>query len=121
MPKTSLHAMGEWQPMAGPARRGGKRASRRAPGDGARRVDVNVGTLRNVERILSEASVPVSRYYVLRELAKAGHGTTSPRLEVALEYLMDHDWVIDGSKGVQWVHSGSPSLQGAIATGRRVA
>lgn len=82
--------------------------------------DVNLGTLRNVEAVLRHASIPVSRYYLLKELERAGRGTTQARLNVALRYLIDHEMAIEGSKGLQWTHSESPSLHRAVALGRRV-
>ncbi len=83
-------------------------------------VDVNVGTLRNVEEVLRGASVPVSRYFILEKLRNEGCSTNQPRLNVALAYLFDHELAIEGEKGIQWVHSGSASLRKAIASGRRV-
>lgn len=80
--------------------------------------DVNLGTLRNVEAVLRHASIPVSRYYLLRELERAGRGTTQARLNVALTYLFDHEMAIEGERGVQWTRSRSASLRRAVATGR---
>ena len=83
-------------------------------------VDVNVGTLRNVEEVLRGASVPVSRYYILQRLKESGRGTNQPRLNVAISYLVDHELAFEGERGLQWVQSGSASLRRAAATGRRV-
>jgi hypothetical protein len=83
-------------------------------------VDVNVGTLRNVEQVLREASIPVSRYFLLKSLRGRGQGTTQPRLNVALDYLFEHDLAMEGERGIQWVRADSPSLHRAISTGRRV-
>lgn len=82
--------------------------------------DVNLGTLLNVEAVLRHVSIPVSRYYLLKELERAGRGTTQNRLNVALKYLFDHEMAIEGERGVQWTHSRSASLARAVATGRRV-
>jgi hypothetical protein len=82
--------------------------------------DVNVGTLRNIEVVLREASIPVSRYFILKQLEQREQGTTQPRLNVALKYLFDHDLAMEGERGIQWAHSGSPNLRRALATGRRV-
>ena len=83
-------------------------------------VDVNVGTLRNVEEVLRAASVPVTRYYVLARLRERGRATNQPRLDVALQYLFDHELAAEGERGIQWTHSGSSSLRRAVASGRRV-
>lgn len=85
-------------------------------------VDVNVGTVREIERILRRGArrVPRSRNWILQRLANAGRSTTRQRLNVALEYLYEHGWVIEGSKGILWTHNESPSLQNAILHGRRL-
>lgn len=82
--------------------------------------DVNLGTLRNVEAVLRHASIPVSRYYLLKELERRNRGTTQSRLNVALKYLFDHEMALEGERGIQWTHSQSASLRRAVATGRRV-
>ncbi|MEK6975786.1 MAG: hypothetical protein AABY18_05540 [Candidatus Thermoplasmatota archaeon] len=87
----------------------------------AQALDVNLGTVRNVEAVLREASVPVSRYYILQRLKERGASTNHPRLELALAYLIEKQFVFEGSKGLQWVHSGSKSLARAALLGRRVA
>jgi hypothetical protein len=82
--------------------------------------DVNLSTVENVRRLLEKAVVPVSRNYLLGELAKRGHTTTRPRLNRALEFFLDLGLAVEGSKGVQWTHSESLSLKRAQATGRRL-
>lgn len=83
-------------------------------------VDVQVGTLERVEAVLRSADAPVSRNYILAALKEQGRGTTSPRLNRALGYLFAHAMAVEGSKGIQWTHSQSPSLARARATGRRL-
>ncbi|MES2154501.1 MAG: hypothetical protein V4510_05130 [bacterium] len=84
------------------------------------RVDVNVGTLHNVEEVLRAASVPVSRYFILERLKEAGRATNQPRLNVAIAYLCSHELAIEGERGIQWTQSGSAALRRAAAAGRRV-
>lgn len=84
------------------------------------RVDVQVGTLERIEGVLQEAQGPVSRNYILAHLKDEGRGTTSPRLNRALAYLFSHGMAVEGSKGIQWTHSQSASLDRAKATGRRL-
>lgn len=83
-------------------------------------LDVNVGTLRNVEEVLKAASVPVSRYFILQRLKEAGRATNQPRLNVAIDYLVEHDLAMEGERGIQWTRNDSASLGRATATGRRV-
>jgi len=83
-------------------------------------LDINLGTVKNVEKVLQEAGVPVTRYFIMKTLAETGQATTAPRLEIALEYLVARELAAEGEKGIQWVHSGSESLRRAIAIGRRV-
>lgn len=87
----------------------------------AQAIDVNLGTVRNVEAVLREAGIPVSRYYILQRLKAKGASTNQPRLNLALDYLIEKEFVFEGSKGLQWTHSGSKSLQRAALLGRRVA
>ncbi len=84
------------------------------------RVDVQVATLEGIEAVLQDAQGPVSRNYILANLKADGRGTTSPRLNRALGYLFRHGMAVEGSKGIQWTHSQSPSLARARAVGRRL-
>ncbi len=81
------------------------------------KVDVQLFTVEKVEAILREAEVPVSRQWILDRLREEGVATTRQRLNRALEYLMGHKWVVEGSKGVLWTHSGSARLRWGIANG----
>jgi hypothetical protein len=82
--------------------------------------DVNLSTVEHVRRLLEKAGVPVSRNFLLSQLARGGHTTTRPRLNRALDFFLELGLAVEGSKGVQWTHSDSPSLQRAQATGRRL-
>jgi hypothetical protein len=86
----------------------------------ARRLDVTLGTAEEVRRLLEDAGIPVSRNWLLGELAKRGHSTTRQRLNRALDFYFDLGMAVEGSKGVQWTHNESPSLARAVALGRRV-
>lgn len=82
--------------------------------------DVNLSTVENVRRLLAKAGAPVSRNFLLAELAKGGHTTSRPRLNRALNFFLDLGLAVEGSKGVQWTHNNSASLKRAQATGRRL-
>lgn len=81
--------------------------------------DVNLSTVERVRRLLEKAGVPVSRNFLLAELAKGGHTTTRPRLNRALNFFLELGLAAEGSKGVQWTHSDSASLKRAARDGRR--
>jgi hypothetical protein len=84
-------------------------------------MDVNLGTVRNVEEVLRKASVPVTRYFILKGLKEQGHSTTQPRLNLALDYLIEKHLAFEGERGIQWTAADSDSLRRAAATGHRVA
>ena len=80
--------------------------------------DVNLSTVERVRTLLDRAGTPVSRNWLLGELAKGGHTTTRARLNRVLGFFFDLGVAVEGSKGVQWTHSESASLRRAQATGR---
>ena len=82
--------------------------------------DINLATVENIQALLQKAGVPVSRNWLLAELSKRGRTTSRPRLNRALNFFLDLGLAVEGSKGIQWTHSTSPSLQRARATGRRL-
>lgn len=86
----------------------------------AQALDVNLGTVRNVEAVLREASIPVSRYYILQRLKERGCSTNQPRLELALKYLIEKEFVFEGSKGLQWTAADTEKLRRAVALSKRV-
>lgn len=87
----------------------------------AQALDVNLGTVRNVEAVLRDADGPVSRYYILQRLKERGASTNQPRLNLALDYLIEKRMVFEGSKGIQWTFSDNEELQRASLVGKRVA
>lgn len=70
--------------------------------------------------LLQEAGDPVSRNWLLLRLKESGHTTSRARLNRALDFCFEHALAIEGSKGIQWTHSTSPSLLRSLAKGRRV-
>ena len=82
--------------------------------------DITLSTAEEVRHLLEKAGVPVSRNWLLRELAASGHSTTRPRLNRALSFYLKLGVAVEGSKGLQWTHSDSPSLKRAQAVGRTV-
>ncbi len=61
--------------------------------------------------------MPVSRNWLLDRLRASGRSTTRPRLNRALSFFFDLGLAVEGSKGIQWTHAKSPSLQSAVLTG----
>jgi hypothetical protein len=70
--------------------------------------------------LLAEAVDPVSRNWLLERLKNSGHTTSRARLNRALDFCFDLGLAVEGSKGVQWTHTTSPSLLRSLAKGRRV-
>lgn len=70
--------------------------------------------------LLREAGNPVSRNWLLERLKQAGHTTSRARLNRALQFCFNLGLAIEGSKGIQWTHTASPSLLGALAKGKRL-
>jgi len=86
----------------------------------ARGPDVNLRTVEAVRDLLMKAGVPVSRNWLLERLARQGRATTRQRLNRAIDFFIKLEVAFEGSKGIQWTHSGSESLARARATGRIV-
>lgn len=82
--------------------------------------DVTLSTVENVRQVLESSPVPISRNKMLELLAQEGHTTTRPRLNRALDFFLELGLAVEGSKGVQWTQSGSPSLKRAKTVGRRL-
>jgi len=90
-------------------------ASRSVP-----RPDITLGTTEGVMSLLREAGDPVSRNWLLSQLKNSGHTTSRARLNRALNFCFEHGLAIEGSKGVQWTHTTSPSLLRALVKGNRL-
>ena len=89
--------------------------SRAAP-----RVDITLGTTEVVMSLLAEVGDPVSRNWLLEKLQESGHTTSRARLNRALQFCFDLGLAIEGTKGVQWTHTTSPSLLSTLARGKRI-
>ncbi len=70
--------------------------------------------------LLAEASDPVSRNWLLGRLKDLGHTTSRARLNRALRFCFNLELAVEGSKGVQWTHTTSPSLLRSLTKGKRV-
>lgn len=70
-----------------------------------------------VEHVLQNAEVAISREELKRRLpVKIMHQT----LNVILEYFDKRGFILDGHKGILWIHNDSPKLERAIAKGREI-
>lgn len=85
-----------------------------------RSPDVTLGTTEIVMSLLQEAGDPVSRNWLLERLKASGHTTSRARLNRALRFCFDLSLAVEGSKGIQWTHTTSPSLLRALSKGKRV-
>lgn len=84
------------------------------------RPDITLGTTEVVMSLLQEAGEPISRNRLLDELRKSGHTTSRARLNRALKFCLEFELAVEGSKGVQWTHTTSPSLMRALSKGKRL-
>jgi hypothetical protein len=84
------------------------------------RPDITLGTTEVVMSLLQEAGDPVSRNWLLDRLKETGHTTSRARLNRALSFCFGHGLAIEGSKGVQWTHTTSPSLLRSLSKGKRL-
>lgn len=84
------------------------------------RVDITLGTTEVVMSLIQEAGDPVSRNWLLERLKDSGHTTTRARLNRALDFCLELGLAVEGSKGIQWTHTTSPSLLHALARGKRL-
>lgn len=82
--------------------------------------DITLGTAEGIISILRKKGVPVSRNWILRQLRISGHTTSRARLNRALNFCFEYGLAVEGSKGVQWTHTTSPSLLRALAKGKRL-
>jgi hypothetical protein len=83
-------------------------------------VDVTLGTTEVVMSLLQEAGDPVSRNWLLERLKQTGHTTSRARLNRALQFCLDLGLAVEGSKGIQWTHTTSPSLLKSLVRGKRL-
>lgn len=83
-------------------------------------IDVTLGTTEVVMSLLQEAGNPVSRNWLLERLKQAGHTTSRVRLNRALQFCFDLGLAVEGSRGIQWTHTTSPSLLHALSKGKRL-
>ncbi|MCI4363219.1 MAG: hypothetical protein L3K13_02820 [Thermoplasmata archaeon] len=84
------------------------------------RVDVTLGTTEIVMSALQEAGNPVSRTWLLARLKDTGHTTSRARLNRALGFCFVLGLASEGSKGIQWTHTTSPSLSRSLSRGKRI-
>lgn len=74
----------------------------------------NLKTVLMVEDTLKRANRPMTREDLKKKLpTKVMHQT----LNVILKYLEDSGKIIDGRKGILWIHNPSPKLDKAIEEG----
>jgi len=74
-------------------------------------------TVLTIEQIIQEANELLSREEIKRRLpTKIMHQT----LNVVLEYLEKSGKILDGSKGILWIHNPSNKLKKAIKEGVEV-
>lgn len=63
-----------------------------------------------IERVLKQNNRPMDRDLLRARLALSGRLETESQLAGALSDLHRHGYVVEGSKGVQWVDEASPQI-----------
>ena len=77
----------------------------------------NLKTVLMVEKVLKEAELVITREELKKRLpVQVMHQT----LNVVLEYLEEKGLIIDGHKGILWVHNDNPKLKEAIRRGTEI-
>lgn len=70
-----------------------------------------------VERVLQNSNIVISREELKRRLpVKIMHQT----LNVILDYFEKRGFILDGHKGILWIHNDNPKLKRAIEKGREI-
>ncbi len=66
-------------------------------------------TLRVIEDVLAKAAVPLSRYQIRKALRER---ISQPLLDEALDYMADHEMVLDEGPGgkVLWIRTSAATL-----------
>ena len=74
----------------------------------------NLKTMLMVENVLKEAETTLTREELKERLpVQIMHQT----LNVILEYMEQRNLILDGHKGILWIHNDSPKLREAIRRG----
>ena len=84
------------------------------------RIDVDLGAAEAVITLLRRAGDPVSRDWLLEQLIDLGRTTTHAQLDRILRFCFHLGLAVEGSKGIQWIHTASPSLLQALSNGKRL-
>ncbi len=74
-------------------------------------------TVLMIEDVLKKANLAMTREQLKRKLGKKVMHQT---LNVVLKYLEDSGKILDGRKGIVWIHNESPKLDKAIREGLKV-
>jgi hypothetical protein len=81
-------------------------------------VLTGVALLDAIEAALRQSGEPMSPEQLRRTLEAS---VDEAELQAALAYLIRHEMVVHGGRGIQWTKTYSPSLAKAAAAGRRLA
>jgi len=74
----------------------------------------NLKTMLMVEKVLKDAETTLTREEIKNRLpVQIMHQT----LNVILEYMEQRNLILDGHKGILWIHNDSPKLREAIRRG----
>ncbi len=74
-------------------------------------------TVLMIEDVLKKSNLAMTREQLKKKLGKKVMHQT---LNVVLKYLEDSGKILDGRKGIVWIHNESPKLDKAIREGLKV-
>ena len=76
----------------------------------------NLRTMLMIERVLKDAQIVITREQLKKRLPT---GVMHQTINVILNYMEERGLIMDGRKGILWIHNPSPKLRKAIERGER--
>ncbi|MDD4188367.1 MAG: hypothetical protein PHX04_06435 [Bacilli bacterium] len=77
----------------------------------------NLKTILEVEKIIKESELPLTRYKIIKKL---NNKVMKPTLNVIILYLERRGLILDGSKGIVWTFQSKDKLKERVKDGLEV-
>lgn len=77
----------------------------------------NLKTILEVEKIIKESDLPLTRYKIIKKL---NNKVMKPTLNVIILYLERRGLILDGSKGIVWTFQSKDKLKERVKDGLEV-
>lgn len=74
----------------------------------------NLKTVLEVEKIIKESELPLTRYKIIKKLNKK---VMKPTLNVIIAYLDKRGLILDGSKGIIWTFQSKDNIKKRVKDG----